>query len=572
MSKLERKIMNIYGENAAEKDIIAYGSDIIGNIVQSKDPDVIQTQAYSNGVRSAVVGSNSTTLQNRMALDFLFSRQLKYLFQKGVPEWKDTETYYIGSFVSDGEGRLFASLIDDNIGHETTDENYWASFPTPEDLRLLEEKINSKGHMIGEVFYSQSSLASDNAGALPLFTGETIVSADTIYPDFYKWVSEHTELQCNPDEYENALSVYGECPKYCLQKKEGTSTNYYGYDISSNTSFLSKYKFVTGGETFETTTIYTQKILSDLTAGSTIGTRAFILKENGSMSSFNIVNKTTEEVVSSSLLFRRTDNNCSFDMPDGDVNISLPANEEYEIKTIEKATYTVDGSLRLPKLTNYIKMANTVEGITQEGAGLPDITGTLSGAMHTGAGASSGFATGAFAKEAQDSNFSYNGGAWVSNVSFDASRSSEVYGNSDTVTPAHTTLYPWVYAYSDVIPASTAQASEFQEGLSGKADTNLGNIPANYDYVVESYNDGTNWYRVYKSGRVEQGGYSTGATTKTITFLKPFATETPTITCTGRTGNIVVHTTELSSTTFKWHDSATAESVGVFWRAEGQGA
>ena len=25
------------------------------------------------------------------------------------------------------------------------------------------------------------------------------------------------------------------------------------------------------------------------------------------------------------------------------------------------------------------------------------------------------------------------------------------------------------------------------------------------DYVVESYNDGTNWYRVYKSGWVEQG-------------------------------------------------------------------
>lgn len=43
---------------------------------------------------------------------------------------------------------------------------------------------------------------------------------------------------------------------------------------------------------------------------------------------------------------------------------------------------------------------------------------------------------------------------------------------------------------------------------------------ANADYVVESYNDGTNWYRVYKSGWVEQGGYST---TGFITFLKPFA-------------------------------------------------
>ena len=77
--KLERKVMEIYGENAATRDIIAYGSDIAGNIVETKDPDVIQTEAYKKGVRYAVVGKNSTSLQNRQALDFLFSRQLKYL-------------------------------------------------------------------------------------------------------------------------------------------------------------------------------------------------------------------------------------------------------------------------------------------------------------------------------------------------------------------------------------------------------------------------------------------------------------------------------------------------------------
>ena len=38
---------------------------------------------------------------------------------------------------------------------------------------------------IGEVYFSQSALATDNSGALPLFTGETIASANTIYPEFY---------------------------------------------------------------------------------------------------------------------------------------------------------------------------------------------------------------------------------------------------------------------------------------------------------------------------------------------------------------------------------------------------
>lgn len=46
-------------------------------------------------------------------------------------------------------------------------------------------------------------------------------------------------------------------------------------------------------------------------------------------------------------------------------------------------------------------------------------------------------------------------------------------------------------------------------------------IKANMDYVVESYaDDNGNWYRVYKSGWIEQGGTSTS---KNITFLKPFA-------------------------------------------------
>ena len=64
---------------------------------------------------------------------------------------------------------------------------------------------------IGEVYFSQSALATDNSGALPLFTGETIASANTIYPEFYNWVLAHTGLQCTAAEYEAALSTYGEC-------------------------------------------------------------------------------------------------------------------------------------------------------------------------------------------------------------------------------------------------------------------------------------------------------------------------------------------------------------------------
>lgn len=50
--------------------------------------------------------------------------------------------------------------------------------------------------------------------------------------------------------------------------------------------------------------------------------------------------------------------------------------------------------------------------------------------------------------------------------------------------------------------------------LALKADTDLSNIPSNYDYVIESQmptaGNGYTWYRKYKSGWVEQGGVVSG--------------------------------------------------------------
>ena len=266
------------------------------------------------------------------------------------------------------------------------------------------------GLSIGDVVYSYSSLSSENPGKLPLFTGETITSANTIYPEFYNWVSAHTELQCTTEEYESALTTYGECAKYVI--------------------------------------------------GS--------------------------------------------------------------------------GSLRLPLIKNYIKAANPSEGIKNVKAGLPNIIGDVrpNGESGNTWPLKTGDYSGAFSA-ITSSSFAASVTSLEQNkpigIHFDASKYDAVYGASSTVTPASTTLYPWVVAYTAAVPASTAQAAEFQQALSGKADTNLGNIPSNYDYVVESYNDGTNWYRVYKSGWIEQGGrYTidwTGTVTKDITFnlLKPYA-------------------------------------------------
>ena len=63
--------------------------------------------------------------------------------------------------------------------------------------------------------------------------------------------------------------------------------------------------------------------------------------------------------------------------------------------------------------------------------------------------------------------------------------------------------------------------------LAMKADTDLGNIPTNYDYVVESQEptsaNGYTWYRKYKSGWVEQGGivFPTTSTATRVSVALP---------------------------------------------------
>lgn len=161
--KLERKVMEIYGENAATRDIIAYGSDIAGNIVETKDPDVIQTEAYKTGVRSAVVGNNSTTLQNRQALDFLFSRQLKYLYQHGVAEWSASETYFVNALAVGSNGNLYVSLTDNNKGSDpVTDTTNWQAFPTPAEVKDLIESYAAKKDLTNTNMITNCILSAPN--------------------------------------------------------------------------------------------------------------------------------------------------------------------------------------------------------------------------------------------------------------------------------------------------------------------------------------------------------------------------------------------------------------------------
>ena len=107
------------------------------------------------------------------------------------------------------------------------------------------------------------------------------------------------------------------------------------------------------------------------------------------------------------------------------------------------------------------------------------------------------------------------------------------------------------------------------------------------DYIIESYRNGTEWYRKWKSGWVEQGGYVSNAPTTTteiyiVNFLIPFANKDYVIYGALRTTDTTANITTYrgcsiisesyppeSNLSFKM---ARHIYAGKYWVAEGQGA
>lgn len=103
------------------------------------------------------------------------------------------------------------------------------------------------------------------------------------------------------------------------------------------------------------------------------------------------------------------------------------------------------------------------------------------------------------------------------------------------------------------------------EDLNIKANTSLSNVTANIDFVVERYNNGFNWYRVYKSGWVEQGGYSTA---DPVVLFKPYADTNYTIMIQNVEDGWQSRPNTITKTSFK----ISRHSQKNYWQTAGMGA
>jgi hypothetical protein len=163
MAKITRKNQKIFGQNALSGQIGVFGSLAAGSPATTTDPETIQSLSnYLAGWFSGVVGSNSPAIEDVNALAYLYSYQLAYLMQAGIPEYNANTTYYIGSFVQSA-GVIYQSITDNNISNAVSNGTYWQKGLS--ETSLLDSSI------------SASKLALGNSGRMNFLSKTTTYSA-----------------------------------------------------------------------------------------------------------------------------------------------------------------------------------------------------------------------------------------------------------------------------------------------------------------------------------------------------------------------------------------------------------
>lgn len=151
MALLARTLQKIFGSTGGTGEFGEFGSDSAGAAVTTKNLATIQSLSqYDQGWFAATDNANEPPrIQDRNALDLLFSSQLKYLFQEGVPDWIATEEYYVNGFCKNA-GILYRSKTgtdgSPNINHDPaadTTHTYW-DFAS-ESVRQLEFNATALG-------------------------------------------------------------------------------------------------------------------------------------------------------------------------------------------------------------------------------------------------------------------------------------------------------------------------------------------------------------------------------------------------------------------------------------------
>lgn len=164
--QLTRYLQKIFGANAGSQELGKFGSLAAGSPEYATNPAEVQELAnYLGGWYDAVVGSNSPAIQDRNAIDYLFSYQLAYLMQQGIPEWNTDTEYFTGQFVS-SNSLIYISLTDNNQGNAVSDAANWKIFDPNEYSSAATYGAGDRVNYDGQKWISRQGSNTGNTPSL----------------------------------------------------------------------------------------------------------------------------------------------------------------------------------------------------------------------------------------------------------------------------------------------------------------------------------------------------------------------------------------------------------------------
>lgn len=460
MSKLTRKDQKIFGETAGGESISVFGSLAANNPAYSTDPDQIQSAEYSGGWESAVIGQASPAMEDRNALDYLYSRQLGYLYQQGIAEYSATQTYYKGSIVSSfdadaGNLLLYYSLIDDNTGNALDDDTKWAEFKSGggggADLPILTFQFTD--HELNSVSWAKSNFSWMDG---------------TVYLAAYKHLRNDLGFRYASSTLTVSHSDYaaGTYVRISTLDTQISSTDYYAWGISGTTD--------------------PKKCIFTLTTTLADGVKVFAYKDASTIYQLTsgIVESQTETVGGTTITYYRAQDGHKIVLADQATNVA----SIYSATGI--AWYFIfddtNTQFKLPRSNWNFKATSNDDAGDFVDQSLPNITGSI-GLIGPASGA-------LYPSSASGTNYTLNTQTTGPAVDFNASKSSSVYQDGANVQEKATKAYLYFFVGNFEQTAIEQTAGLAQEDFLQKADTDLGNIDsdgkaaiANYAYPSNSF-------------------------------------------------------------------------------------
>lgn len=180
---------------------------------------------------------------------------------------------------------------------------------------------------------------------------------------------------------------------------------------------------------------------------------------------------------------------------------------------------STNNTVRLPKITGFTEGTTDVTALGDLiEAGLPNITSTRR-VIVTSNGNDNGCITNTIS-QSDPGHHSNNYGLSASII--DASRSSSIYGRSNTVQPQAIKVLYYIVIANSVKTNIEVDIDEVMTDLNGKVSTS---DLATCHVVIETYNNGTDWYRIWSDGWCEQGGELSTVnqdSTTNVNLLQPY--------------------------------------------------